>query len=309
MSSIKLYYNIEIFLQAYLIMKFTKLLKRTAQCGLTVLNQLGLPVIKYGYYVPYPYARDLATPARLYPLKNISALLENNLENFKKNIAEAEQYNTNFENFHKGTKTDPLAPRFNQDWFCGIDGAVAYALVRNIKPQTVIEVGCGFSTRFLARAVKDGGLNTKIYGINPKILCAADKLCDTFYNCTLDKAPAELFDNLRAGDILFVDASHLFMPGTDLELLFLDILPKLPKGVYIHLHDIFLPQNYPNDPDWNWWAFNEQQLLAVLLSGGAYKPVFASAYVRAKHPQMLSALLAPLHPRGLESSFWFIKQF
>ncbi len=290
-------------------MKLSKLLKRAAQCGSTVLNRLGLPLLKYGYYVPYPYARDLATPQHLYPLKNIAEILDKNADNFKEIILKAEQYNNIFESFYKGTKTDPLAPRFNQDWFCGIDGAVAYSIVRDVKPRTIIEIGSGFSTRFLARAVKDGRLDTKIYGINPKILYAADKLCDTFYNCTLDKAPAELFDTLRAGDILFIDASHLFMPGTDLELLFLDIFPKLPQGVYIHLHDIFLPYNYPNDPDWNWWAFNEQQLLAVLLSGGAYKPVFASAYARARHPQMLAKLFAPLHPRGLESSFWFIKQF
>ena len=308
MSSNKLYYNIEIFLQAYFIMKLTKLLKRAAQCWFTVLNQLGLPFKKYGYYVPYPYAKDLTTPPRLYPLKNITALLDNNLDNFKDIILKAQKYNNIFETFDKGHKTDPLAPRFNQDWFCGIDGAVAYSLVREIKPRSIIEVGSGFSTRFLARAVKDGALNTKIYGINPKILCAADKLCCKFYNCTLDKVPAELFDGLQAGDILFIDASHLFMPGTDLELLFLDIFPKLPKGVYLHLHDIFLPQNYPNDPDWNWWAFNEQQLLAVLLSGGAYKPVFASAYMRTQHSQMLLDIVAPLHPRGLESSFWFIKQ-
>lgn len=259
--------------------------------------------------MPYPYARDLTTPPHLYPLKNITALLDNNLDNFKDIVLKAQEYNSIFETFDKGHKTDPLAPRFNQDWFCGIDGAIAYSLVREIKPRSIIEVGSGFSTRFLARAVKDGGLNTKIYGINPKILCAADKLCTTFYNCTLDKVPAELFDGLQAGDILFIDASHLFMPGTDLELLFLDIFPKLPKGVYVHMHDIFLPHNYPNDPDWNWWAFNEQQLLAVLLSGGAYKPVFASAYMRRHHPKILSALFAPLHPRGLESSFWFIKQF
>lgn len=289
-------------------MKITKLLKRAAQGVLTVLKQLGLPGKRYGYYTPYPYARDLTTPPQLYPLKNVSLLLENRLENFKEILLKTQQYNDIFGTFHKGTKTDPLAPRFNQDWFCGIDGVAAYTLVREIKPQLIIEVGSGYSTRFLARAVKDGGLNTKIYGVNPKILYGADKLCDTFYNCTLDKVPAKIFDELRAGDILFIDASHLFMPGTDLELLFLDIFPKLPKGVYIHLHDIFLPQNYPNDPDWNWWSFSEQQALALLLSGGVYKPVFASAYLRNYPPKLLSNIFAPLPPRGLESSFWLIKQ-
>lgn len=289
-------------------MKLIKKLKRTMQGFSTVLRLQGLPFKQYGYYIPYPYAQGLETPQDLYPLPWLAKLLESNLAAFEGVIKKACLYNSIFESFEKGSKTDPLAPRFNQDWFCGIDGAAAYSIVRDIKPNLIVEVGSGFSTRFLARAVKDEGLQTEICGINPKVLHAADKLCAKFYNTTFDKVPRDIFSRIKANDILFIDASHLFMAGTDLEILMLDIIPNLPKGVYIHFHDIFLPSDYPDEQDWKWWAFNEQQTLAIMLASGGYKPVFASAYIQKYHPELTKNIFAPCHPRGLESSFWVIKQ-
>lgn len=288
-------------------MKIKKLFKRAAQGCATVLKQLGLPGKKYGYYTPYPYANDNCRRPDLYPLKSVKAVLEKNINAFEELCREAENYNQIFETFKKSSKLTPLAPRFNQDWFCGVDGAMAYTLVRKLKPAKIVEVGTGFSTRFLAQAIKDEGLNTLLYSINPKELHGESKLCSKFFNCTLDKVPLTLLCDLKAGDILFIDASHLFMPGTDLEVLLLQVLPALPKGVYIHFHDIFLPDDYPQDEDWLWWAFNEQACLAILLTSGGYKPVFPSAYLRKEHPELLNKIFAPCHPRGHESSFWIVK--
>lgn len=282
-----------------------KTIKRALQTVITIGSHLGFPFKKYGYYIPYPYANELETPKGLYPLKHIFKMLENNLDTYKKLALEAANYNEVYKKWRKGTKYDDAAPRLNQDWFCGIDGAFTYALVRNVKPSKIIEVGSGFSTRFLARAIKDENLDTKLYSINPKKLYGSERLADKFFHCTLDKVPRTLLEDLKAGDILFIDASHLLMPGTDLELLFLDIIPSLPKGVYVHFHDILLPDAYPDDPDWNWWAFNEQHYLAVLLDGGKYTPVMPCAYIRKYHPEIIENLDVYLHPRGIESSFWF----
>lgn len=289
-------------------MKKTKLIKRCLQGFSTVLKRLGLPGKKYGYYIPYPYANDDCSKKDLYPLKNIKSLLDANLKEFKKLCSEMEKYNNVLQTFKKSSKLTPLAPRFNQDWFCGIDGAAAYVLTRMLKPSKIVEVGTGFSTRFLAQAVKDENLSTLIYSVNPKELHGEAKLCSKFFNCTLDKVPLSLLCDLKRNDILFIDASHLFMPGTDLETIFLQVLPALPKGVYIHFHDIFLPDAYPHDEDWDWWSFNEQACLAILLNGGGYKPVFPSAYLRKYHPESLQNVFAPCHPRGRESGFWIVKE-
>lgn len=287
-------------------MKKSKLIKRCFQGFATVLKKLGLPGKKYGYYIPYPYAN--CGGADLYPLKTIENLLNENLRNFKELCSKIETYNQTLRTFKKSSKFTPLAPRFNQDWFSGIDGAAAYALARILKPSKIVEVGTGFSTRFLAQALKDENIPALLYSVNPKELHGEAKLCSRFFNCTLDKVPLALLCDLKKNDILFIDASHLFMPGTDLETIFLQVLPVLPKGVYIHFHDIFLPDAYPQNEDWDWWAFNEQACLAILLEGGSYRPVFPSAYLRKRHPEMLKNIFSPCHPRALESSFWLVKE-
>lgn len=289
-------------------MKVKKFFKRLIQGCLTTSAQLGFSGKKYGYYIPYPYANDNCRKKDLYPLKAVDAILQKHLPDFEDLCKQTAQYNKQFETFKKSSKFTPLAPRFNQDWFSGIDGAFAYALTRILKPAKIIEVGTGFSTRFLAQGVKDGGFNNLLYSVNPKELHGEAKLCHKFFNCTLDKVPLALLTDLKAGDILFIDGSHLFMAGTDLEVIFLQVLPQLPKGVYIHFHDIFLPDDYPSDEDWNWWSFNEQTVLALLLTCGGYQPVTACAYLRKYHPQMLEGINATCHPRAHESSFWLVKK-
>ena len=85
-----------------------------------------------------------------------------------------------------------------------------------------------------------------------------------------------MFEALEAGDILFIDSSHIAMPGTDVDRLFLDVLPRLAGGTLVHIHDIALPYAYPKI--WAWRGYNEQLLAGALLQGGGYELVFASHY-------------------------------
>ena len=71
-------------------------------------------------------------------------------------------------------------------------------------------------------------------------------------------------------------SSHILMPGSDVDLLLNRVLPRLPSGVLVHIHDIFLPFDYP--PIWGWRAYNEQQGALPLLTTGAYVPVFSSVW-------------------------------
>ncbi len=287
--------------------KYLKSFKRALQGMLTVLKQQGFGGKTYGYYIPYPFAHKLDTPRNLYPLKSIKEILDTHITSYQNLCQKAKTFNNILEDFSTGGKLKPLAPRFNQDWFTGLDGAFTYTIVRTLKPKNIVEVGSGFSTRFLKQPVIDGGFDCRLISINPKKLHGADKLCDEYYNTTLDAVPPAVFDYLQAGDILFVDASHLFMRGTDLELLFLSIIPALKEGVYIHFHDIFLPFDYPESEDWRWWSFNEQTYLATLLLGGRYTPVMPAAYIEACHKELVKDIFAPKHPRGHISSFWLVK--
>ncbi|WMS44751.1 class I SAM-dependent methyltransferase [Acuticoccus sp. MNP-M23] len=172
-------------------------------------------------------------------------------------------------------KGPPPEPRFNQTWFPRLDAAALYTAVRTLAPRRIIEVGSGHSTRFLLRAVRDGGLETEITAIDPQPRADIGDLPLTLHRATLQDTGLEPFAALDAGDLLFVDSSHVLMPGTDVDIILNQVIPALPAGVIVGFHDIFLPSPYP--AAWPFTAYNEQNAVAPLLTGAAL--VFASAYV------------------------------
>jgi hypothetical protein len=115
------------------------------------------------------------------------------------------------------------------------------------------------------------------------------------------------FSRLQPGDMLFVDSSHVLMPGTDVDWLLNRILPRLAAGVLVHFHDVFLPDPYP--AGWAWRGYNEQQALAPLLHSGAYECRFASHYARTRLPDRLERGVLARLPRHAapDSSLWLQK--
>jgi len=199
---------------------------------------------------------------------------------------------------------DPPAPRWNQDWFPRLDAAAAYAIVRNTRPRRIVEVGSGHSTRFLARAVADGELDTQITSIDPAPRATLSGLRIRRLETRVENADIELFHALAPGDILFIDSSHQLKPGSDVEFLLTRVLPRLRPGVRIHFHDVFLPDDYP--AEWAWRRYNEQQAVAGLLERG-YALEFSSHQARK---QLANGVLArlPLVPGAHETSFWIRKR-
>jgi hypothetical protein len=125
---------------------------------------------------------------------------------------------------------------------------------------------------------------------------------------TLQAVGFEPFANLQAGDALFIDSSHILMPGSDVDILLNRVLPMLPTGVLVHIHDIFLPFDYP--AIWGWRAYNEQQGVAPLLSAGAYAPLFSSVWAERRLPERLAASVIARLPRpadAIAASLWLEK--
>jgi predicted O-methyltransferase YrrM len=194
------------------------------------------------------------------------------------------------------------APRWNQDWFPRLDAAAAYTMVRTLKPRRIVEVGCGHSTRFLARAVADGGLDTRITAIDPAPRASLEGLKVRWLRQRVQASSLATFQALAERDILFIDSSHKLKRGSDVEFLLEKVLPCLVKGVRVHFHDIFLPEPYP--AAWAWRRYNEQQAVAPLIGNG-YAREFASRPV----PKMKGVLARlPLKRGAIESSLWLRKQ-
>jgi Methyltransferase domain len=199
-------------------------------------------------------------------------------------------------------------PRFDQDWFSGLDAAAAYALVRRAKPRRIVEVGSGHSTRFLARAISDGGLATSLTCIDPAPRASLGGLTVDWLPLLVQDAPQARFATLQQGDMLFIDSSHVLMPGSDVDRLLNQVLPLLGPGTIVHVHDIFLPDPYPEI--WAWRGYNEQSAIATLLQGEAYELLFASHYVVSRHGDRLadSPLAALCLGSAVESSLWLQKR-
>src|ERR671918_2132447 len=97
------------------------------------------------------------------------------------------------------------APRLDQDWFPALDAAAAYAIVRRVRPQRIVEIGSGHSTRFLARAIEDGRLATSLTCIDPAPRASLQGLAVDWLPVLLHDVPQTRFSALQAGDILFID--------------------------------------------------------------------------------------------------------
>jgi Methyltransferase domain len=199
-------------------------------------------------------------------------------------------------------------PRLDQDWFPTLDAAAAYAIVRRTKPRQIVEVGSGHSTRFLARAIADGGLATRLACIDPAPRASLNGLAVEWMPVLVQDAPLSCFTGLRGGDVLLIDSSHVLMPGSDVDLLLNHVLPVLASGTIVHVHDIFLPDPYPES--WAWRGYNEQSAVAAMLQGEAYELLFASHYLVSRHGDRVArAALAELPDAAsaFASSLWLRK--
>jgi hypothetical protein len=126
---------------------------------------------------------------------------------------------------------------------------------------------------------------------------------------TLHDAGDAPFRDLAPGDFLFVDSSHILMPGSDVDIILNRVWPALPAGVIVHVHDIFLPDGYP--AEWAWRGYNEQLGVAALISAHAADILFASHYALTHMPAELGSTVVsrlPLMDGAVESSLWLVKR-
>ncbi|MDF2232865.1 class I SAM-dependent methyltransferase [Albimonas sp. CAU 1670] len=254
---------------------------------------------RQGFFVPYRYAGSVRAPEGYPAMERLLAAETPALEEMLDAIdglAEA-----------LAALGGPAPqPRWEQDWFPRLDGAAAYALARGAPPARIVEVGSGHSTRFLARALADAGARAEQVCIDPAPRAALLDLPVTWRRELLSPAHMPLFEALEAGDMAVFDSSHLLMPGTDVDLILSEILPRLEPGVRVHVHDVFLPDGYP--ADWEWRGYSEQNGLAPWLLSGAYRPIHASRYALTRLGAAERPGIRDLPWTGApESSLWMVR--
>ncbi len=188
-----------------------------------------------------------------------------------------------------------------------------YSILNKYKPETYLEIGSGTSTLVAAKAIRENKLHTQIVSIDPKPREQVDKVCLQVHRKLLQEVDLSIFENLKENDILFLDGSHMLLPNSDVTYFFLEILPIIKKGVIIHIHDIYLPYDYP-DFMLNRF-YNEQYILAstILANPVSFNIICPNFYIFEN--KMLHSILNPIW--GLKElkkvethggSFWMQKQ-
>jgi hypothetical protein len=179
--------------------------------------------------------------------------------------------------------------------FSGADAIVYYGLVRDRQPSRVVEVGSGWSSLLLARAVERNQQSCQVTIVEPfpnEWLFEALPSDWEVHRAIIQHADLAVFERLGPGDVCFYDGSHCVRTGADVNWFLFEVLPRLAPGVLVHLHDIFFPDDYHDDWIFNeGLSWNEQYILqAFLMHNDAYRVRIANHMLWTERPNNLAEL-------------------
>jgi hypothetical protein len=202
--------------------------------------------------------------------------------------------------------------------FMAVDAHVYYSIIRSRRPRRIVEIGSGFSTLVgieAARRNRSEGAPCAITAVEPypsKRLRDAIGDGVSLVEEKVQRVPMELFTSLGAGDILFIDSTHVLREGGDVWWEYCEILPRLADGVLVHIHDVSLPKPYPRqyfEKDLYFW--NEQYLLQAFLAfNNRFRVVWPGNAMMLEHPAEMHRTFPEIEamrrefPESEPASFW-----
>ncbi|MBM3452964.1 MAG: class I SAM-dependent methyltransferase [Bacteroidetes bacterium] len=166
------------------------------------------------------------------------------------------------------------------------DGVLLYGVLNLFQPKKIIEVGSGYSSALMLDTCEEKMMNVKLTFIDPytsrvdELFEKRDFLEINFVRTPVQKLGTQIYSDLEANDILFIDSSHIVKTSSDLNFIFFEILPTLRSGVLIHFHDIFFPFEYPEEWLKKGLCYNESYFLRTfLMNNDHYEIIFWNDYM------------------------------
>mgnify|MGYP001636533275 CR=1 FL=1 len=212
------------------------------------------------------------------------------------------------------TSDEALQYAYKKGMFGPGDAEILYGMVRHLKPSRILEVGAGSSSLIVQHAIKQN--KQEVDGYNCTHICVEpyenpwlEKLGIEIIRKKVEDLPVSFFQTLGKNDILFVDSSHVVKPQGDVLFEIFDVYGAINSGVYVHVHDIFTPRDYPSQwviEDRKLW--HEQYLLEAFLSfNDKFEIVCALNWIWKNHPELLVKACPVLTNRVANNpgSFWF----
>lgn len=265
------------------------------------LDRLGLHVLPKHYYTPIPDYHWLRSNKPIWtgrvPLVGVHWDLDEQLE-WLAQICSPYYHEVAGLEFYERTTRNGIGPGFGP-----IESQVLHCFVRAKTPRLIIEIGSGVSTACFVHAAdlnrRESRNQSCITCIEPypkKAFQKIENICHLRQSC--QTVPLSVFDQLGPGDLLFIDSSHSVKVGSDVTRIYLDIIPRLAQGVFVHIHDIFLPYLYQRSVLSNYFAWQETSLvLALLINNKQLSVLTCLSALHYDRPEKLRCLLPDYRPR------------
>lgn len=274
-----------------------------------VLLKVGVIPIRNHYYEPLFDPKNLNKP--LSDERYLPGILWNTEEQLQ--ILDSFNYADEFTPIPDEYQDD-LIFNFNNGSFIAGDAEYLYNIIRLRKPKRIVEIGSGNSTKIARLAVLANKRESGLYHcehlcIEPYEMQWLEKLGIEIIRKKVEDNNQHIFDKLEAGDLLFIDSSHMIRPQGDVLYEFLELLPTLKKGVIVHIHDIFSPRDYLES-----WVtgeirlWNEQYLLEAFLTSNSDWEIIGSVnFLRHNYYDKLKAKCPRLTKDSEPGSFYIEK--
>lgn len=275
-----------------------------------VMEKSGIHILPTHFYSPLPVLCELDPAVYEKRYKNIPGLTFD-LAAHRVHLEGISKFNAELDAYSDEPVIGHSSFYWNNQAFGKTDAAVYYSMLRDQKPDLVIEIGAGYSS-FIALDAIEKNRKGKLICIDPFPMDRLRELARLGKLELIDQAVQSVdlatFRPLKQGDILFVDSSHVSKIGSDVNHILFEIVPLLPKGTHLHVHDIFFPWEVPR-----WWVeelnnfYNEQYIImAFLMYNCSWNVTFSAAFafreMREELSRFFPCVAGELSPCG--SSLW-----
>lgn len=248
-------------------MKLSRALKHVSYGVFQIAQRFGLFVMPAHYYVPiantHVLKQEMLRWNQPVDTRHMPMSLDSQIAFLRRHIAPFEPEYRGNQAYNQAAR-DGAGPGYGY-----IEAQALHGVMRSIQPTKVIEVGSGVSTRCMMHAAdlnhREGGPACSITCIEPYPSAELGKLDVTLIQSRVEEVDLSVFDQLSSGDMLFIDSSHALRPGGDVTRLYLEVLPRLKSGVWIHIHDIYIPYLFQRDVTHTYMQWMETALLVGML--------------------------------------------
>lgn len=254
-------------------------------------DRLGVHVLPVHYYSPVASIAELERTQEVWAKRSSMAGINVDLDEQvatleRMCLAHQDEFRGN--DVYRKAQAEGFGPGYGY-----IEAQALHGVLRSLKPRKVIEVGSGVSTVGMLAALRaneeETGQGFEITCVEPYPSAPLRALSGvTLLAKRVQTVEVDLFETLGAGDLLFIDSSHVVRPGSDVNFLFLEVLPRLRAGTVVHIHDINFPYDYARATLQTFFQWSESSLLqAFLVNNSKARILFCLSMLHYDRPEAL----------------------